>query len=248
MKHAPELNVYRDPATLPTAAAERFIQAAIAAQDARGMFNVALSGGSTPRGMYRALAAPPYRDQVNWNAVQVFFSDERFVPPESEESNYHLARQELLSQVQIPDRFVHRVATVDILPAESAALYEQGIRRVLQAGLDEVPSFDLIFLGLGPDGHTASLFPGTEALQERDLLVAANFVPELDSWRITFTYPLLNAARQVAFLVEGAGKAEMVRRVIEGDAELPASLIRPITGELVWMLDQAAAADLPGQG
>lgn len=226
-------------------AAERFVDVAQAAVSARSMFSVALSGGNTPRPLYQALAAPPYRDQIDWHHVQVFFSDERFVPPDSPESNYHLAHETLLSRVPIPERFVHRVATVDISPEEAAALYAEGIRRDFQVGMAEIPRFDLILLGMGPDGHTASLFPDTAALDVTDRLVVANFVPRMDAWRVTFTYPLLDAARNVTFLVGGADKAERVREVFTGQGDLPAALVRPTDGQEVWLLDQAAAVQLP---
>jgi 6-phosphogluconolactonase len=193
--------------------------------------------------MFERLAAP-YRDEVDWSRVQIFFSDERFVPPDSEESNFHTANVALLSRVDIPERFIHRYATVDITPRESAVNYEQGIRRVFEVGQDELPHFDLILLGLGPDGHTASLFPGTEALNNTVDLVVANYVPKVDIWRLTFTYPLLNAAQAVMFLVQGQDKAERVREVLQGDPQLPASGVRPTDGRLIWLLDQAAAGNL----
>jgi 6-phosphogluconolactonase len=225
-------------------AANLFVESAQLAVSAHDMFCVALSGGSTPRPLYEKLALPPYRDQIDWHRMQVFFSDERFVPPDSPESNFHMANQALLSKVDIPERFIHQVATVDVSPAESAELYEEGIRRVLEVGLAEIPRFDLILLGLGPDGHTASLFPGSEALDVTDRIVAANFVAKLDAWRITFTYPLINAARRVVFLVQGEDKAEVVARVWSGDTDLPAARVKPATGELLWLLDAAAAAGM----
>jgi 6-phosphogluconolactonase len=221
------------------------VAAAQEAVSSQGIFRVALSGGNTPRPLYEALAGPPYRDEIDWTRIQVFFSDERFVPPDSPESNYHMAFEALLSKVPIPERYVHRVATVDISPQESAALYEEGLRRVFEVGLAEVPRFDLILLGLGPDGHTASLFPDTEALRETEHLVAANFVPKFDSWRITFTYPLLDAAHQVMFLVQGEDKAERVREVFAGEGNLPAAGVQVRDGATVWLLDRAAAAKLP---
>jgi 6-phosphogluconolactonase len=194
--------------------------------------------------MYEKLASAPYRDKVDWSRVQVFFSDERFVPPDSPESNFHTAYEGLLSKIDLPERFIHRYATVETTPQESVVNYEQGIRRIFAVDLGEVPRFDLILLGLGPDGHTASLFPGTEALHDTRDLVAANFVPKVNMWRLTFTYPLINAGRTVMFLVQGEDKAERVREVMEGDPELPASGVRPAGGRLVWLLDRAAAGRL----
>jgi 6-phosphogluconolactonase len=245
-----EVIVVSDPEDLAQEAASRFSVGAAQAQSSSptAMFRVALSGGSTPRTMYEKLAAAPYRDRVDWSRTQVVFSDERFVPPDAAESNFHTAQEALLSRVNIPDRFIHRYATVETTPQESAVNYEQGIRRVFGVGLDEVPRFDLIMLGLGPDGHTASLFPRTEALHNTHDLVVANFVPKIDMWRLTFTYRLINAGRTVMFLVQGTDKAERVREVMHRDPSLPASGVRPSPGRLVWLLDQAAAGRLHDEG
>lgn len=235
----------RDAGSLADISAGFFADMARSSIAARDSFRVALSGGSTPKAMFGALSGETYRDAVDWSRVQVFFSDERFVPPDSAESNFRMANEALLSKVPIPERQVHRVATVDITPQQSASNYEEGIRRVFHAGLDDTPRFDLILLGLGPDGHTASLFPGTEALGEEESLVVPNFVPKFDSWRITFTYRLINAAAVVAFLAQGEEKAERVAQVMSGDRSLPAAGVNPSGGELVWLLDDAAAAQAP---
>jgi 6-phosphogluconolactonase len=240
------LRVAADPGELVENAARTFIDRAAQAIAARGVFRVALSGGNTPRPVYVRLADSPYRDEVDWSHVHVFFSDERFVPLDSPESNYHTAYQALLSRVPIPERFVHPFATVDIAPEEAASLYEEGIRRVFEAAATEIPSFDLILLGMGADGHTASLFPDTEALTVTERLVVANFVPKLDTWRITFTYPLINAAHCVLFMVQGADKAERLTQVLSGAADLPAARVRPSQGELLWIVDQAAAEQVQG--
>ncbi|MGH2448670.1 MAG: 6-phosphogluconolactonase [Chloroflexota bacterium] len=208
----------------------------------RGYFRVALSGGQSPVPIYQALAKNPA--SLDWGRTQVFFSDERFVAPDSSRSNSNSATQNLLSKVPILPRAVHRMATMDITPDESAGLYEQGIWRVFEIAPGQLPHFDLIMLGLGADGHTASLFPDTAALEDTDALVAANYVPELNSWRITFTYPTINAARVVMFVVTGHDKAPVVAKVIGGDQALPAARIRP-DGELIWLLDEAAASQLP---
>ena len=240
-----------DATGLAQEAAQRFVGAARAAMDRGGQFCVALSGGHTPEALYRKLTGDEFRDQVDWERVQVFFSDERFVPPDSPDSNFRMANVSLLSKVPIPERQVHRVATVDISPEESATLYAQGIRRVFGLAESDVPQFDLILLGLGPDGHTASLFPGSDALQVMERIVAPNFVAKFDSWRITFTYPLINAAHEVQFLIQGEDKAERVKQVLSGDPSLPASRVQPSAGSLLFLMDQAAAARLPdsaGQG
>ena len=240
-----QLVVAADASELTENAARAFAERAARAIGERGMFCVALSGGNTPRPVYERLAASPYRDDVDWSRVQIFFSDERFVPLDSPESNYHMAHGALLSRVPIPERFVHAVATVDISPEEAASLYEEGIRRVFEASSTEVPPFDLILLGMGADGHTASLFPDTEALNVTERLVTPNFVPKLDTWRMSFTYPLINAAHCVMFLIQGADKADRLAQVMRGDAELPAARVQPNHGELLWMVDEAAAGRVP---
>lgn len=237
-----QVTVVQDAKDLARQAAELFVERAQHAIGTLGMFRVALAGGNTPRGLYQVLASADFRDQVDWSLVQVFFSDERFVPLDSPESNYLTAQDALLSQVPIPERFVHPYATTDIAPDLAASNYEEGIRRIFAIGLDEAPRFDLILLGLGPDGHTASLFPGTDALEVVDRLVVSNFVQKLDAWRLTFTYPLINGARAVTFLVQGEDKAEMVGQILGGGSELPAARVRPIDGDLIWLLDERAAA------
>lgn len=239
-----DIDVVPDAQSLAQRAAEIFIERAGQPESPDGMFTVALSGGNTPRALYELLADPEHRDKVPWDRTQVFFSDERFVPPDSSESNFHAAQESLLSKVDIPERFVHRVATVDVEPGESAALYDEGIRRVFHADPGVAPSFDLILLGLGTDGHTASLFPDTTALGDDTDLVAANAVPKLNTTRITFTYPLINAARTIMFLVAGEDKADAVSRVMAGE-DLPAARVRPTNGRLIWLLDDAAAQKLP---
>ncbi|HEY8685014.1 MAG TPA: 6-phosphogluconolactonase [Chloroflexota bacterium] len=231
------------PDDLAREAAHRFVEIGAAAIAAHGSFCVALSGGSTPQSMYARLAVAPLRDRLDWSRVQVFFSDERFVPPDSEESNYHTAKVNLIAQVPIPGDHVHRYATVDITPEEAAAQYEQGVRNVLRVHGDDVPTFDLVLLGMGPDGHTASLFPDTEALQVSNRLVTPNFVPKMGAWRLTFTYSLINAARTVAFLVQGDDKKERVREILGGGSPLPAAGVHPSDGRLIWLLDAAAAAE-----
>lgn len=180
---------------------------------ARGQFTIALSGGSTPRPLYQALASPPYASEMEWERWHVFWSDERCVPANHEDSNYRMARTALLDHVGIPDSQVHRMRGEGI-PRAAAKEYESAVKDVLQS---VAPSFDLILLGLGDDGHTASLFPGTEALREQDRLVVDNWVPDLQVHRITFTLPLINAARVVAFLDADETKAEVLRQVLEPD-------------------------------
>ena len=209
----------------------------------RDRFAVALSGGSTPRRLHRLLASEEYRERISWPHWRVFWGDERAVRPDHDESNYRMARETLLDHVALSQAHVHRITT-ELDPARAAYEYEQTIRQALDGG---PPVFDLILLGMGDDGHTASLFPGTEALQEDRRIVAADWVPHLDAHRITFTLPLINRAAAVAFLVEGAHKSKMVRRVLRpgpGEEPLPASLVQPVSGDLHWFLDSTAAAHL----
>lgn len=236
--------VYPDPAGLAQGAARFFAQGAREAIADHGVFRVALSGGSTPRATYETLAKSPYRDEIDWRHVEVFSSDERFVPPSSPESDFRMAQETLLSKVSLEDGAVHPVPTVNVTPGEAAALYTRTIREAFHTDLTATPHFDLILLGLGADGHTASLFPGTEALSDAQSLVAANFVQKLQAWRITFTYRLINAARCVAFLVQGEDKASILSDVLSR-ADLPAARVDPADGALVWLIDEAAAGQLP---
>ncbi len=235
--------VYSDASHLAQAAAELLAERSRDAVQARGAFRVALSGGNTPQATYKILAAPQYHDVIDWSRVQVFFSDERFVPPDSPESDYRMARASLLDHVPLPAEAVHPVPTLHMGPAEAAALYSQTVRDAFGVQATDTPRFDLILLGMGGDGHTASLFPGTGALSDQQSLVAANYVQKLESWRVTFTYRLIDAARCVAFLVEGTGKAEILAQVLAG-ADLPAARIQPTDGELLWLIDEAAASRL----
>lgn len=210
-------------------------------------FALALSGGSTPRAFHSLLVAPPYRDQIDWESMQYFWGDERFVPPDDPESNYRMAFETLLSQVSVTSDQVHRVPTERGDPAIVADLYEADIRRDMNVLPGQFPRFDVILLGMGPDGHCASLFPHTDALAVRDRLVTANHVPQLHTDRITFTVPVINNAAHVVFLVAGADKADALAAVLEGarDTETyPSQLIAPENGTLHWLVDRAAAAKL----
>ena len=209
----------------------------------QGRFTIALSGGSTPRLLYRLLASPPLVDGMAWDCWQVFWSDERCVPPGHQDSNYRMAKGELLEHVAIPDTNIHRIRGEDD-PQKAAQAYEAVIRRVFQS---QAPSFDLILLGIGDDGHTASLFPSTEALGEQDRLVVDNWVPDLQVHRITFTLPLINAAKVVAFLNTDRTKAAVFQQVLEpapGDEVPPAGLVRPSPGVVHWFLTIEAAGRL----
>ncbi len=208
-----------------------------------GRFTIALSGGSTPRRFYKILASSPYSQEMAWDRWQVFWSDERCVPPGHQDSNYRMAREELLDHVAIPVENVHRMRGEDG-PDEAAQAYEAVVREVFQS---PAPSFDLILLGIGDDGHTASLFPGTLALGEQDRLVVDNWAPELQVSRITFTLPLINAAKVVAFLDTDETKAGVLRQVLEptpGEDMPPAGLVLPSPGVVHWFLTVEAAGQL----
>lgn len=238
------LHVFADNSAFVSGAADWIADAGARAIAAQGRFTLALSGGGTPRPIYARLAQADYARRLDWSKVYIFFGDERCVPPDDARSNYRMARETLLEQVPLPAENVYRIHGEDD-PAQAALAYEQEIRRLFRAAAP--PAFDLILLGMGDNGHTASLFPGTAALREQVRWVVPQYVEVMSTWRVTFTLPLLNAARAVAFLVEGGGKAEMLRRVLQGaynPDELPSQLIAPTRGELHWFLDAAAAARL----
>jgi 6-phosphogluconolactonase len=240
------LSVYENLDALANAAADLFVRLQ-GAERAQEHFNVALSGGSTPRAFHSALVAPPYRDQIAWETIQYFWGDERFVPPDDPQSNYRMAFETLLSQVTVTSDQVHRVPTERGDPNTVADLYEADIRRDMNVLPGQFPRFDLILLGMGPDGHCASLFPHTAALDVRDRLVTANHVPQLNTDRITFTTPVINNAAHVVFLVAGADKADALAAVLEGPRDpdtFPSQLIAPEDGTLHWLVDRAAAAKL----
>ncbi|MFL6332214.1 MAG: 6-phosphogluconolactonase [Pyrinomonadaceae bacterium] len=240
----PNVSVYDDAESLARAAAARIAELARESIRARGLYTLALSGGSTPRRVYELLAGEEFRDGIDWPNVHVFFGDERMVPPDHAESNYRMASEALLSKVGIPPENVHRIDGVGDAAANASA-YESEMRGLF--GDVERPRLDQVLLGMGDDGHTASLFPGTEVLKEQRLWVAPNWVEKLGAWRVTMTAPLINAARCVTFLVTGTDKAARLREVLKGERDpsrLPAQLIRPTDGTLEWYVDRAAAARL----
>lgn len=232
--------VYESPEELAGAAAHDFAARAAEAIEERGRFAVVLAGGSTPRAAYELLARD-FAETIDWGRVHVFFGDERSVPPDHEDSNYRMAREALLDHVSV--RSVHRMRG-EMSPDEAAFSYEDELRGFF--GAEGLPRFDLVLLGIGSDGHTASLFPETPALDVTDRWVFENPVEKLDTVRLTLTVPVINAARATSFLVAGEDKAEALKRILEGDAdprEYPAKLIRSVSGP-VWMVDRAAAGSL----
>lgn len=227
-------------------AAGWFIRVAAAAVAARGRCTVALSGGTTPTPLFELLATREWRRRVSWPQLRLFWCDERFVPPDDERSNYGIVRRVLLPHVAIPAGSVHPVPTDAGTPAQAAAQYEETIRRWGNGAA--VPMFDLVLLGLGDDGHTASLFPYSALLRVDGRLVAADSVRRDGTFRVTMTVPLLNAARETTFLVSGASAAVALREVLADDRDtdrLPAQLVRPSNGSLQWLVDRAAAGLLP---
>jgi 6-phosphogluconolactonase len=231
------------------ASAKKFATSAQQAAGARGVARIAISGGSTPKAMFKILADPaqPFLASVPWDKLQLYWVDERCVGPDDPESNYGVCRDLLLTKAPIPAANVFRMEG-ELDPQEAASRYESVLRNNLKLEGAEVPVFDLVTLGMGPDGHTASLFPHTEALHEMGRLVVANHVLQKETWRITLTRPVIDRGREVVFEVEGQEKAEILGEVLTGlrDTErLPAQLIRPVSGNLLFLLDSAAAAKLP---
>ncbi len=234
--------VLPDPATVADATADRFVTAARKAIESNGIFRVALSGGSTPKQVYPLLLQPARRDAIDWSRVEFFWGDERAVPPDHPDSNFGVAYQTLIAHLPDvrPDR-IHRMPA-EAPDIDAAALsYEGEIRLAFGARGNEPPAFDLIWLGMGPDGHTASLFPGTLALEEAERWVVGNWVPSQDAWRMTLTYPVLNAGGRVMFVVTGADKAKALRAIRAGGSGLPAAAVAGRRVE--WIIDAAAAGE-----
>lgn len=246
----PEVRHLADREAVSRAAADELQRLAAVAIAARGRFRLALSGGSTPKRLYQLLAGPPWRSAIDWEGLEVFFGDERAVPPEDAESNYRMAYQAMLGPLSLPSSRVHRMEAERPNLDTAALAYEATMARVfgLPAGIaEEPPRFDLVLLGLGKDGHTASLFPHTAALRETKRWCVPNWVPQHDAHRMTLTYPVLNHAREVIFLVTGEDKAEPLSEVLEGPPDperLPSQRIRPVAGKLLFLADVAAAAML----
>ncbi|HET7340456.1 MAG TPA: 6-phosphogluconolactonase [Methylomirabilota bacterium] len=249
----PEIVVVDDAVALADTAARVIVDTALEAAAARGRFTVALAGGNTPRMTYERLAQPPLRDRMPWDRTWVFFGDERGVPPMHPESNYGMAHATLLSKVPVPPERVLRIRGEAEDPEAAAAEYARRVSEVLGGKRGELPRFDLILLGMGVDGHTGSLFPGSPVLKEVFRPVAAVHASAASiPQRFTFTFPLINAAAHVMFLVAGSEKAKVLKATLgEGGSGLPGSMVRPTNGRLVWLLDRAAAALLgplaPGQ-
>jgi len=225
-----------------TYCAEHFIEIAKVAIDSKGTFYVALSGGSTPRALYQLLASPSYNKQINWNKVQIFWSDERSVPPGNTESNYHMAMEAGLKSLPIPKENIHRM-NAESQNIEAAALeYEKLIEKIVPKS-----QFDFVMLGMGEDGHTASLFPRTHGLHVQNRLIIANFIPEKNTWRMSFTYKLINDASHITIYVIGKSKASMLKQVLNGHYipdDLPIQRVGTSAHKALWIVDSDAASDL----
>lgn len=232
----PEQKILADSASLIEAAAEHFVAAARAAIAKRGVFHVALAGGSTPKGLYQKLATSPYMEQIDWARVNLFFGDERCVLPTHADSNFRMAREAMIDHLPIPQENVHRMPTEEGVAPDVAIRYGRKLKEVL----GDAP-LDLVLLGLGPDGHIASLFPETEALDVTDKMTTSVYVEKFDSWRVTMTYPVINAARQVIVFIAGEAKADIVKDITTGAVQgLPVQRLDP-KGDYYWFMDAAAA-------
>jgi len=244
--------VFDTPDRVAVAAAEVFTKYVNEAAAAKGIARVAISGGTTPKRMFALLADPaqPFREQIAWDKLELYWVDERCVGPDDADSNYRMTRGQLLSKVPLSADKVFRMEG-ELPPEEAAAKYETYLRNNFKLEGAQAPAFDLIFLGMGDDGHTASLFPHTEAIHEMGRLVFANHVPQKDTWRITLTWPVINHGKRVVFLIEGAAKADRLHEVLLGDYDperLPSQLIRPESGHVYLLLDAEAARRLPKVG
>ncbi|GCE27757.1 6-phosphogluconolactonase [Dictyobacter alpinus] len=242
------VTIFSDGEQLSRAAAEYIVRVAQEAIADHGRFSLALSGGSTPKKLYGLLATEPYRSQIDWSKIEIFWSDERCVPADDPESNYRMANEVMLSKLPIQPAHIHRMPADEADREAASQAYTQDIQRTI--GTNGTPRFDLIQLGMGPEGHTASLFPHQASLKEFERLIIPVTVPKPPPARLTFTPALLNAANHILFLVTGAEKDEAVQAVLEGPdqpEEYPAQIVRPTNGEVTWMLDTAAAGKLRKQ-
>jgi len=249
MPAVPDIRIHRDSQAWTEAAAAFILEAGKEAVRANGQFFIALSGGTTPETLYRALTSPAFADRFDWSRTTFFFSDERCVPPDDPRSNYALADKTLFTPLRIMPSQVYRMAGESRDPQAAAHEYEQQLRLATKTSPSAQPSLDLILLGLGEDGHTASLFPGAPILRDHQRVIAATQSPKDPPTRLTMTLGVINRASVILFLVVGAGKAGVVRAILdpktEAERQLPAALVAPEEGRLIWFLDQGAAAELP---
>jgi 6-phosphogluconolactonase len=246
-----EVRILPDANAIAQTAAAEFLDVAQQAVGEKGSFSVALAGGSTPKALYTLLASnPSLHAKVPWSAIQFFFGDERHVPPDDRESNFRMAKESMFDKAPVEPNQVHRIHAENANAAEAAEQYEVELRDYFQLKAGQFPRFDLVLLGMGPEGHVASLFPGTKALNEEHRLVVSNWVGKFFTDRITLTLPVLNNAGCIIFMAHGAEKALALKGVLEGRYEpdqLPSQAIRPAAGKLIWLLDPAAASLLAPQ-
>jgi 6-phosphogluconolactonase len=251
-REIPNIRIYENPEALATAAAEEFFRRAFQARANRQLFSCALSGGSTPAQLFAHMSAEDSLTHLParfWDSIHFFWCDERNVPLSHPDSNYRLAKETLFDKIDIPRENLHPIQTELTSAAAAANAYENELKQFFALQPGAFPDLDLIFLGMGDDGHTASLFPHSESLKEKERLVAAPWVAKLETYRITLTLPVINNAACILFLIQGSGKAEILKRVLTSPLQpdlLPAQAIQPVAGELLWLADQAAAAELAG--
>jgi 6-phosphogluconolactonase len=236
------IKIVADVNELASIAAQKFVELANQAIAEQGVFSVALSGGSTPKKLYELLGSELYAEQIDWTHIHFFFGDERCVPPDSDESNFKMANDAMFSKVkELPLENIHRVAGEESA-ADAANVYEQELKDFFH---NELPRFDLVLLGLGPDGHTASLFPDSPASQENLRWFVENWVDKFGAYRLTMTFPVINNASNVLFLVAGNDKAIVLQEVLKGaENKYPSQKVNPINGELQWLIDEAAASQI----
>jgi 6-phosphogluconolactonase len=244
---AKEFVICRDAAEVSRKGAELLLKLAVEAARNGRRLSVALSGGSTPKTMFEMLAAEPLKGQVPWPIIDLFWGDERCVPPDHKDSNYRMTKEALLDRAPIPSANIRRIPAEEKPPSAAAEKYQRTLSEYfgLQAG--QLPRFDLVYLGMGDDGHTASLFPGTKALGETERFVTQNFVDKFQSYRVTLTADAINNGKNVVFLLAGEGKAGRLKEVLEGPRDpdrLPSQMIQPAGGKLVLILDRGAAGEL----
>ena len=246
-----EIQIVDNGEAVSRTAAEMLVSLVLETLKTEDSFAVALSGGSTPKNMFSILANDePLRARMPWDRIHFFWGDERHVPPDHQDSNYHMTNKALLSRVSVPSENIHPIRGENPDAGKAAEEYEQELRDFFKLERGQLPCFDCVFLGMGTDGHTASLFPGTKALHERERLVVSNRVDKFQSYRITMTAPVLNNADMVIFLISGQEKAEPLRTVLEGEKQtdlFPSQLIEPTHGKLLWLVDEAAAKLLTGK-
>ncbi len=240
-----DLVICKDTDELSRLTADCFIEIAQRAIRSSGRFAVALSGGSTPKHLYSRLGSPDYEERLSWPDVHLFWGDERCVPPDHPDSNFRMVKEALLSRVGIPPENVHRMAG-EREPQTAATDYEKHLQEFFLLKNGALPRFDLILLGIGDDGHTASLFPGTDAVHETERLVVAPFVEKLKSHRLSLTLPVLNHGSEVWFLVTGSDKAGILKEIFSAAADYPAAKVQPENGKLIWFMTQDAAAGISG--